>query len=312
MKAKSTLHLSILLILILVLNLVPQQTAAAQTQTSGGVAIFSVLPNRICVGDTLTINGGASFTYLEDAPEGLAWLPVTRVQIKATLGQVTPDQIIQENEGFYFNFTYKATTPGTETITITLNDGAATTQEQFEVEEKCDYDVYLLEVMHFTANMNDEQFSSITHTTGTGLLKRDRSGSHLFDGEGTWHLEEIILSKPSNCVEYYMPPIILSGPFKLEGKLSDAGDTVGVRLNFLPKQGESVYHGQSVCIDEDGNAGYGWSISQGGDPSMAATIEAAFMSGGGSQTVEMEGSGMDLVQTVGQTDYTASMTLILR
>lgn len=312
MKAKSTLHLSILLILILVLNLVPQQTAAAQTQTSGGVAIFSVLPNRICVGDTLTINGGASFTYLEDAPEGLAWLPVTRVQIKATLGQVTPDQIIQENEGFNFNFTYKATTPGTETITITLNDGAATTQEQFEVEEKCDYDVYLLEVMHFTANMNDEQFSSITHTTGTGLLKRDRSGSHLFDGEGTWHLEEIILSKPSNCVEYYMPPIILSGPFKLEGKLSDAGDTVGVRLNFLPKQGESVYHGQSVCIDEDGNAGYGWSISQGGDPSMAATIEAAFMSGGGSQTVEMEGSGMDLVQTVGQTDYTASMTLILR
>lgn len=312
MKAKSTLHLSILLILILVLNLVPQQTAAAQTQTSGGVAIFSVLPNRICVGDTLTINGGASFTYLEDAPEGLAWLPVTRVQIKATLGQVTPDQIIQENEGFYFNFSYKATTPGTETITITLNDGAATTQEQFEVEEKCDYDVYLLEVMHFTANMNDEQFSSITHTTGTGLLKRDRSGSHLFDGEGTWHLEEIILSKPSNCVEYYMPPIILSGPFKLEGKLSDAGDTVGVRLNFLPKQGESVYHGQSVCIDEDGNAGYGWSISQGGDPSMAATIEAAFMSGGGSQTVEMEGSGMDLVQTVGQTDYTASMTLILR
>lgn len=312
MKAKSTLHLSILLILILVLNLVPQQTAAAQTQTSGGVAIFSVLPNRICVGDTLTINGGASFTYLEDAPEGLAWLPVTRVQIKATLGQVTPDQIIQENEGFNFNFTYKATTPGTEIITITLNDGAATTQEQFEVEEKCDYDVYLLEVMHFTANMNDEQFSSITHTTGTGLLKRDRSGSHLFDGEGTWHLEEIILSKPSNCVEYYMPPIILSGPFKLEGKLSDAGDTVGVRLNFLPKQGESVYHGQSVCIDEDGNAGYGWSISQGGDPSMAATIEAAFMSGGGSQTVEMEGSGMDLVQTVGQTDYTASMTLILR
>jgi len=312
MKAKLLLHLSLILILTLCISLFPQQPAYAQPRTSGGVAIFSVLPNRICVGDTLTLNGGASFTYLDEPPENLAWLPVTKVQISAALGEVSPDQIIQANDGFYFNFTYKATAPGSETITIVLNDGVSTTVEHFEVKEKCDYDVYLLETMNFSMDADGEQFRSLAHVTGTGLLKRNRDGSQTFEGDGTWHLEEIVLSKPSHCVEYYMPPLILSGPFTLEGKLSDAGDTLGVKLNFLPRQGEPVYHGESVCVEADGSTGYGWGFIQGGDPAMAARIEAAFLPGGGSQYVEMEGAGLDLVQSVGHVDYVARMTLIPR
>lgn len=312
MKAKYVLILSFFLMLSLVFSLIPQQTAAAEPKTSGGVEIFTVLPNRVCVGDTLTLKGGASFTYLEDAPEGLAWLPVTRVNIHADHGQVSPDQIIQENDGFYFTFTYKATSAGPETITVVLNDGVASTMERFEVAENCDYDVYLLTTVNFTTNAGDEQFRSMTHITGTGILKRNRDGSQTFAGDGTWHLEEIVLSKPSQCVSYYMPPLILSGPFNLEGRLSDAGDTVGVRLNFLPKQGDPVYHGESVCVDEDGNTGYGAGIIQGGDPALAASIEAAFMSGGGSQLVELEGVGKDMVESIGTVDYNARMTLILR
>ncbi len=312
MKAKFTLHLSLILVLSLFISLIPKQTVQALPQSSGGVAVLSVLPNRICVGDTLTLKGGASFTYLEEPPEGIAWLPVTKVQIHANLGRVSPDQIIRDGEGFYFNFTYKATSPGSETITIVLNDGVATTEEHFEVEEKCDYDVFLLETIHFTTTVEDEQFRSLTHATGTGILKRERDGSQLFTGDGTWHLEEIVLSKPSECVEYYMPPLLLSGPLKMEGKLSDAGDTLGVRLNFLPRQGDPVYHGQSVCTTEDGSTGYGWGVIQGGDPALAAKIEAAFLPGGGSQLVEMEGAGMDLVQSMGQLNYTARMTLIPR
>lgn len=106
MKAKFLLHLSLILILTLIFSLIPPQPAYAQPRTSGGVAIFSVRPNRICVGNTLTLNGGASFTYLDEPPENLAWLPVTKVQISAALGEVSPDQIIQENEGFFINFTY--------------------------------------------------------------------------------------------------------------------------------------------------------------------------------------------------------------
>lgn len=312
MKAKSLLPLSLFLILTLFLSLIPQQPAYAQARTSGGVAIFSVLPNRVCVGDTLTLNGGASFTYLDEPPEGLAWLPVTKVQISAALGQVSPDQIIQANEGFYFNFTYKATSPGSETITIILNDGLATAVEHFEVEEQCDYDVFLLETINFSVDADGEEFRSLTHATGTGLLKRDRDGSQHFEGDGNWHLEEIVLSKPSHCVEYYVPPLILRGPFILEGFLSDAGDTLGVKLNFLPRQGEPVYYGKSVCVDEDGSTGYGWGMIQGGDPAMAAKIEAAFLPGGGSQYVEMEGAGLDLVQSIGYVDYIARMTLIPR
>lgn len=312
MKARYTVILSILLLFSLIFSFIPQQSAAAEPRTSGGVAIFSVLPQRICVGDTLTLNGGASFTYLEDAPEGLEWLPVTNVQIHAGLGQVSPEQIVHEGEDSYFSFTYTATQAGSETITVVLNGGVASTEEHFEVEEKCDYDVYLLEEIHFTVDAEDEQFESLSHVTGTGLLKRDRNGSQTFTGDGTWHLEEIVLSKPSFCVQYYMPPLILSGPFKLEGNLSEAGDTLGVRLNFLPRQGDPVYHGESVCIDEDGNTGYGWGIIQGGDPAMAAKIDAAFMPGGGSQLVEMEGGGLNLVRTVGTVDYVARMTLIPR
>lgn len=312
MKAKYTLPLSFLLTLVLLLSFVPQQSVYAQARTSGGVAIFSVLPNRICVGDTLTLTGGASMTYLDEAPDGIAWLPVTNLQIQAALGQVSPDRIINEGEDSYFSFTYKATAPGSETITLILNDGLATTVEHFEVEEKCDYDVFLLETIDFTVDAEGEEFHSLAHVTATGLLNKNRDGSNLFEGDGTWHLEQVVLSKPSHCVEYYMPPLLLNGPFEMEGRLSDAGDTLGVRLKFLPRQGEPLYHGQSVCVEEDGSTGYGWGFIQGGDPALASKIEAAFQSGGGSQYVEMEGAGLDMVRSVGQVDYIARMTLLPR
>jgi hypothetical protein len=45
---------------------------------------------------------------------------------------------------------------------------------------------------------------------------------------------------------------------------------------------------------------------------MASKIEATFLSGGGTQTVELKGAGMDIVQSVGNLDYSATLTLVPR
>lgn len=312
MKARASHALALLLMLSLLLGSTPPQKVGAETEETGGVTILSVLPKKICVGDTITINGGASVTPVEEMPPPLAWLAVTRVQAKAKIGQISPDEIVQYNDGFYFNLTYKATQPGMETITLTVNGGVATTQERFEVEEKCDYDAFLISVMHFSADIDDWRFESITHVTGTGTMKRDREGSEFYQGDGTWHLEEIMLSKPPVCVEFYTPPMMMHGPFELDGHLADEGDTVDVILSFLPNTGEVFYHGKTICVDSDGETGYGESWGQGGNPSLASKIETTFMTGGGSQAVELKGAGMDIVQSVGDLDYTATLTLIPR
>lgn len=312
MKARPFHALASLLVLALLLGLPPQPTAAMY-KVSGGVNILSVLPKKICVGDTITLHGAASAEYYDDNPTPpLAWLQVTHVSASAQLGQVTPGELEQLNDGFYFDLTYKAVQPGSETIRLVVNNGVAATQETFEVEEKCDYDAFITSVMHLTADLDDMRFESITHVTGTGQMKRDRQGSHFYQGDGKWHLEEIVLSKPPICVEYYSPPLIVSGPFELDGRLSDEGDEVDVILSFLPDTTRSFYHGETVCVDENGEVGTGYGIAQGGDPSLASKVNATFLTGGGTQSVLLEGKGMDMVQSVADLDYTAALTLIPR
>ncbi|GAP15686.1 hypothetical protein LARV_03478 [Longilinea arvoryzae] len=304
------IHVLALLVLVSSLLSAPRQSAQADLQVTGGVMIHSVLPDKVCVGDQLTLHGAAGITLMEDLPDSLAWLPVTRVDIHAQLGQVTPQQIIQENDFYYFQFTYTATKPGQETLTLTLNDDLASTQETFQVEDHCDYDAYLTEVALFTADMEGEHFQSLSHITGSGTLKRDRQGSQIYQGDGTWHLEEITLSKPSECVQYSVPPLIMSGPFELDGRLADEGDTIDVLLSFLPRQGDPIRHGDAICIDADGNVGTAWGLITEGDPALASKINATFPAGGGSQAVEMTGAGLEMVQSVGDLDYTATLTLL--
>lgn len=317
MKRNHLLSLILLLPLFtFFLNTAPQPVSANSDPTAG-VNILSVLPERVCVGDVITLSGAADVDYPDQPPKSdgtipVVRLPVTRVDFSAKLGEVSPDHIIQYNDGFYFDFTYKATTPGSETVSVDLSNGMATSQVSFEVEEKCDYDAFYLSLMFFDANIEGENFSSLTHITGTGVLKRDRDGSSSYQGDGEWRFEEHVLSKPEDCVQYYFPPLIMHGPFKTEGLLTNDGESLDVKVNFLPRMGEPSYHGESVCIDKDGNAGYGAGIIQGGDPSLAARIEATFPAGGGSQSVELQGGGLDLVRSVGTVEYTAFLTLIPR
>lgn len=315
MRARHIPALALMLVVSLLLGFQPQQTAQAYEQVVGGVLIHTVFPKKICVGDKITVNGGASISNLDDPTPPIAWLPVTRVDITAQLGRVSPEQIIQYNDGFYFSFTYTATQPGMENLILTVNQGVGMTQERFEVQEKCDYDAFVTTVMHFTADMGDELFQSITHVTGMGTMKRDRSeGLPYYQGEGTWHLEEKVLSKPSHCVEYYMPPLLMNGPFELDGKIDDVGDTLDVILQFLPKRGASFYHGESICVDEDGETGYGYGIADmnKANADLASKIEATFLAGGGTQSVELQGAGLDMVQSAGALDTTATLTLFPR
>lgn len=289
----------------------PPQVVTAQSDVTGGVLIHSVLPHKICVGDVLTISGAASITKLEDVPPPLAWLPVTRVKIQSGLGEVTPTEIIQYNDGFYFDFTYRARQAGTETLTLTVNEGLATTQETFLVEENCDYDVFLTTVMHFSTDLGDEMFESLTHVTGMGTMNRLRDGEVYYQGEGKWHLEEALLSKPAMCVTYYVPPLIVSGWFELDGNFDAEAQGVDVILTFLPMEGP-VFYGEAVCVDEEGNAVTGWGMAQGGDPALTSHIQAMFPVGGGTQQVQLQGEGLELVQSAGSLQYLATLTLIPR
>lgn len=311
----------LILICALIASLAPQGAVrASPLQTgdvTGGVNIFTTQPDLICVGDTVVFEGAASVDFPEIPTQPgeipLAPLAFISLQYQAQNGQVTPKDDWFPTDFTYFTVAYKATKPGPDVLTITLNDSAATYQEPIQVQEKCDYDVYLLSTMYYTVDLGDEEFRSITNIAGTGVMKRDRQGSAFYQGDGRFHLEENMLSKPAMCVQYYMPPLIFSWKFDLDGHLDSDANMLDVLLSFLPYSGPPVRHGNSVCIDADGGRGEGYGILQGpGDPSKVGKIQTSVPLGGGTRQVAIEGEGMKIVQSQGTLDYIATLTVIPR
>jgi hypothetical protein len=305
---------NVLMALLMLPMILPGATAAANNPT-GGVNILSILPEIICVGDSFTLEGAASSTYPDLPPDEneipLAPLPVTTVKITATHGKVTPSMITQANDGYYFSFTYTAISAGDEVIKLDLNSGLAAYEEKFKVQKSCDYDAFLLTYMNFSAQIGDYNFRSFTTVTGMGTMKRLRTGEPYLQGEGKWDLVEDILSKPPECVQWFIPPLIANGPFDLDGKMAEEGDAVEVILAFQPS-GKPAYHGKTICVDADGGQGEGWSMAVGGNSDLASKIQTTFPAAGGTQQVEMTGAGMTIVQSVGNLEYIAHLTLIPR
>ena len=305
-------------LLMLVLGAGPAHPAAAQTEPlTGGAAFHSLPPDFVCVGDSFQFQAAASTDWPDFPPDEngnaipLAPLPVTVVQISAELGAVTPAQINEPSDFVEFSFTYTAKRAGTETITLNVDNGLAKTIERFEVHEKCDYDAYLLTIMHLTVDLDDERPQYLSRLVGTGIMKRDREGSQFLQGDGQWHLQEIMLTRPAMCVEWYFPPLLADGPFQLDGRVADEGDSVDVILSFQPSGG-TTYHGVSICVDEDGNVGEGWSYATGGNESLAATIDSTYPLDGGTNQVEMKGKGIEMVESQALLEYWATLTLIPR
>lgn len=302
-----------LLLLSLALSAAP---ASAADQATGTVYVISAPPDLVCVGDSFTLTGWASVEYPEDPPSSsddfpLAPLYVTTVQITAQHGKVTPSLFTEGSDGYYFKFTYTATSEGEEDIQQILNNGLWLNHVAFKVHKNCDFDAFLLTYMNFSTDAAGEEFRSFTTVTGMGTMKRLRTGEPYLQGDGKWDLEENVLSKPAMCVQWYIPPLIASGPFELDGKMSEEGDEVEVILAFQPS-GKPTYHGKSWCVDEDGLVSEGWSYAKGGNPDLASKIQTTFPSSGGTQSVELTGVGMNMVQSMGDLEYTAQLTLIPR
>ena len=275
----------------------------------------SLPPDFVCVGDSFKFQAAAGITpppyepYINGVLQ-LPPIPVVNVDISAELGQVSPVHVWHPGEEMEFSFTYTAKKPGRETVKLVVNKGLSEQIERFDVHEKCDYDAYLVTVMHLKADYG-EPFESITHVTGTGIMKRDREGSPFLQGDGKFHLQEDVLTKPSMCVQYYMPPLIMSGPFELDGKVDDENNSLDVILSFLPP-GAPVYHGKTICVDENGETGEGWGTAAGGDPTLAGKINATYFLDGGSRQVAIEGGGMDIVKSQADVQYEATLTIIPR
>jgi len=281
-----------------------------------GAAFHSLPPDYVCVGDSFQFQAGASADWPDVEPDENGIVPLvpleyTHVDISAELGAVNPPRIEHYGDVFEFSFTYTAKKPGTETVTLTVNKGMAKTIERFEVHEKCDYDAYLLTVMHLTVDLGDEQAQYLARTVGSGILKRDREGSQFLQGDGRWHMQEVMLTKPAMCVEWYFPPLLIDGPFELDGRLDDEADSLDVILSFLPLD-KSFYHGKTICVDEDGEVGEGWGTASGGNRDLAGVIESSYPLDGGSNQVEIKGKGMELVESQADLEYWATLTLIPR
>jgi hypothetical protein len=307
--------LNVLLAFFVLSSVLPGAPAQADKPT-GGVNVFTDPPQLVCVGDSFTLEGAASTDYPDIPPAEpggipLAYLKVTTLQITAALGKVTPATISKNDDFFYFSFTYKAASEGNETIKLTVNSGLATQEVKFKVQKSCDYDAFLLTYMNYTAQVDDWEFRSFTTVTGMGTMKRLRTGEPYLQGDGRWDLNEDILSAPPECVSWYIPPLIASGPFELDGKMAEEGDSLDVILAFQPS-GKPTYHGVSTCVEADGNVGQAWSYAVGGNPDLAAKIQTTYPTAGGTQQVEMTGIGVEMVQSTGDLEYIAQLTLIPR
>lgn len=308
-------RLTSLAALFLAFSLIAPPPAPARAQapgSKGAVILYTVPPRTVCVGDTFTIEGG-SFLIEPDFPGDIPLAPLTVIglAITASQGTVTPSTIAEAGNDLFFSFKYTAKSAGQETVRVTENKGVAFDQISFKVEQSCAYDVFLVTVMDFTAQVGDFTMRTLTNVAGTGQMKRVRSTEDALQGDGTWHLEENMLSQPPECVQWYMPPLLLSGPFELDGEITPQEDRLDVILAFKPRTGPPVYHGKSICVDADGSQTEGWGyIQSGGDESMAAKIQADFPTGGGSQQVELTGKGVQIVQSVGSLEYTANLTVI--
>lgn len=308
--------LTVVFVFLLLVSFVLSAKPVSASQATGTVYVISSTPDLVCVGDSFTMTGWASVEYPETPPDNsddipLAPLYVTTVQITAQHGKVSPSLFTEGNDGYYFKFTYTAASEGEEDIQLVLNNGIWLHHVAFKVQKNCDFDAFLLTYMNFSTDAGGEEFRSFTTVRGMGTMKRLRTGELYLQGDGKWDLEENVLSKPAMCVQWYIPPLITSGPFDLDGKMSEEGDEVEVILAFQPS-GKPTYHGKSICVDENGDVGEGWSVASGGNSDLASKIQATFPSSGGSQSVEMTGAGLNMVQSMGDLEYTAQLTLIPR
>jgi hypothetical protein len=307
-----SISLKILSALFLVFFTLPLLIVHA-SETTGGVNVFTILPELVCVGDTYAMEGAAGVTFGETEPTLPGEIPLpklapTNLVISAIHGKVTPQTIFREGD-YYFTFTYTAMSPGDEVIKVVLNNGLAMYEQKFKVQKSCDYDVFTLTTMNLA--VNGDNFRSITRVSGMGTMKRLRTGVAYFQGEGKWDLEEDILTAPSFCVKWNIPPLIANGPFDLDGKLDEEGESVDAILSFLPGS-KPIYHGVSTCIDAEGNELQGWSLARGGNSDLASKVQSTFPPDGGTQEVELTGKGMDIVQSAAIVEYTSQLTLIPR
>lgn len=241
------------------------------------VRFLPTMFRRLCVGDTLTLNIWTHWEPKkdEDLP-GLGPLePVNPDQanpdtgeaapglsIRAQLGTVTPDRI-DSGVGIgdhYFQVTYTAVNPGTETVEAILYGDLAVGTKTFQVLDHCDYELKNIGVYSMLTNDGDMMITDDAVFLSTGEFSVDRTSQDIIQltGSGNRTMDRVFNAVSSEFTCENLPRYIQKeAPFEISGTLAlpPLGSLLPV-LDFspiiIPVEEMEIY-----CHDNDGGDGFG-------------------------------------------------------
>lgn len=260
---------------------------------------------RLCVGDTLTLNIWTHWEPNPDPEPPLAPLtpldpnqpaptdnepPAPGLSLNARLGSVSPNTVdVPVGLGdHYFQVTYTAENPGTETVEAVLYGSLASATRSFDVLDHCDYDLKILGVYSMYVADDAGIMTDDAVFTTTGDFSVNRTSTEVIELTGSGNRDMIrvlnLVSTEYTC-DNFPRTLTGQGPLKIGGTrslppLAAIMPTLDFTPIVIPVEELEIY-----CHDESGD-GYGSPlIPHTLDSKVEEDLTLLFSVTGGSMTV---------------------------
>lgn len=242
------------------------------------VRFMPTMFRRLCVGDTLTLNIWTHWEPNPDPEPPLAPLdpvdpnqpaptadnepPAPGLRLTARLGSVSPntvDTAIGLGD-HYYQVTYTAENPGTETVEAVLYGDLATGTKTFEVLDNCEYELLHMGVYAMSSVDDGMTITDDAVFTSRGSFSVDRTSGDVIElkGTGTRDMVRILNGTFTEFTCLDLPRTLTgSGGLTIEGTrslppLASITPSLDFEPIIIPVEQLELY-----CYDEDGDEGYG-------------------------------------------------------
>lgn len=227
---------SLVLLFFLVISFAVPADAAQPGQDEGGYQMYTAifLPrlfNRMCVGDSRTLQ----FTVRYNEPpadqepaasEGEAEPPVPAplnirfARVSTTNGSVSQSEFPIVSHFHAFSFQYTAKSPGTETVTVQVEDGNTITKS-FPVFDSCDFKLSFF--VHQRQETDQGGFDVFFHGKGEFGITHTEQEAAVLKGNGTDRVTFGLWAQNSaaaDLISCEMVPMRSGGGFDIDGSLT--------------------------------------------------------------------------------------------